>query len=85
LNISKPQQRILHALAQGGRIRHHRDTTGRIDHVDCLTREGLRLQDCDLAQFRTLKTRRWIASHGGGPYTITRSGLLAVRSQADNR
>ena len=85
MNISKLQQRVLHALAQGGRIQHHRDDHGRIGHIDCLTREGFRLVDCDLALFRALKRRGYIASRGGAAYHITRDGLIAVRSQGDNR
>ncbi len=85
MNISKPQQRVLHALAQGGRIQHHRDESGRLDHIDCLTREGFRLEACDLALFRKLRVRGWIASRGGGPYRITQEGLRAVRAQPDNR
>jgi uncharacterized protein YjhX (UPF0386 family) len=85
LNISRPEQRVLHALAQGGRIQHHRDAAGRLDHVDCLTRDGFRLDACDLCLFARLKRRRLIASEGGGPYRITREGLAVVRAQLDNR
>jgi len=85
LNISKPQQRILHALAQGGRIQHHRDANGRITHVDCLTREGFRLTACDLSLFTQLKHRRLIASREGGAYRISKEGLAAVRAQQNNR
>jgi uncharacterized protein YjhX (UPF0386 family) len=52
LNISKPQQRTLHALAQGGRILLERDERGHIVEAECLTREGWRLADCDLAVFK---------------------------------
>ena len=85
MNISKAQQRVLHALAQGGKIQHHRDPHGRVIHVDCLSREGFRLDACDLELFAKLKGRRLIASRGGGPYRISREGLLTVRAQADNR
>ena len=85
MNISKAQQRVLHALAQGGRIQHHRDETGRIVHVDCFTREGYRMATCDLALFAQLKHRRLIASHGGLAYRISREGLAAVRAQQNNR
>ena len=85
LNISKPQQRTLHALAQGGRILLERDETGRAIAAECLTREGWRLGDCTLELFKLLKRRRLIASHGGGPYRITREGLERLRPQGDNR
>jgi hypothetical protein len=86
VNISKPQQRTLHALAQGGAIILERDEdTGDIISADCMTRDGWRLSDCTLDVFRSLKRRRFIASSGGGPYRITRDGLLSLRSQLDNR
>ncbi len=85
MNISKPQQRTLHALAQGARIEPVRDDNGRIVDVDCITREGWRLSDCSLSVFKALKKRRFIASNGGGPYRITRDGAVSLRSQADNR
>jgi uncharacterized protein YjhX (UPF0386 family) len=85
LNISRPEQRVLHALAQGGTIRHHRDARGRIVQVDCVTRDGWRLLVCDLLLFARLRRRGFIASSAGGPYSITREGLAAVRSQLDNR
>jgi len=85
LNISKPQQRVLHVLARGGRIQHHRDATGRITHIDCLTREGLRLEACDLRLFAQLRQRRLIISREGGAYRISKEGLAAVRAQQDNR
>lgn len=85
MNISKPQQRTLHALAQGGAILIERDDRGGLIGADCITRDGWRLADCDLAVFRALKQKRLIASQGGGPYRITREGLLRLRAQADNR
>ena len=85
MNISKPQQRVLHALAQGGRIQHQRDARGHIIHIDCFTREGYRMATCDLALFHQLKQRRLIASRGGLAYRITREGLEAVRAQQNNR
>jgi len=51
LNISKPQQRTLHALAQGGAILIERDERGSLIDAECITRDGWRLSDCDLAVF----------------------------------
>ncbi|MGH6617273.1 YjhX family toxin [Sphingomonas sp.] len=86
MNISKYEQRVLHALAQGGRIVHRWDDADkRIVAIDCFTREGHRLADCSLALFRRLRRRALIASMGGQPYRITRLGLAAVRAQLDNR
>jgi uncharacterized protein YjhX (UPF0386 family) len=85
LNISKHEQRTLHALAQGGRILQTKDDRGDIIAVDCITRDGWRLADCTLGVFRKLRKRRLIRSEGGGPYRVTREGLAAVRAQVDNR
>jgi uncharacterized protein YjhX (UPF0386 family) len=85
MNVSKLEQRILHALAQGATIRHHRNEEGRLVAVDCATREGWILSDCTLDLFLRLKRRRLIASSGGAPYRITRAGLDAVRAQLNNR
>jgi uncharacterized protein YjhX (UPF0386 family) len=85
LNISKPQQRTLHALAQGGVIVLERDAKGGLLDAECLSRDGWRLADCDLAVFKSLKKKRLIASQGGRPYRITREGLMHLRAQLDNR
>lgn len=85
MNISKAQQRTLHALAQGARIELVRDDHGRIVDADCVTGEGWRLSDCSVAVFKSLKKRRLIASTGGGPYRITREGAVSLRAQGDNR
>jgi uncharacterized protein YjhX (UPF0386 family) len=86
VNISKHEQRVLHALAQGGRIVHRRDEqTGKITQVDCFTREGWRLDDCRMGVFQRLRRRQLIASQGGAPYRISRQGLAAVRAQLDQR
>ena len=85
LNIPKRQQRTLHALAQGATIRPVRDARGHIIDVDCVTGDGWRLADCDLAVFKALRRRGFITSRSGGPYRITREGLTNLRSQLDNR
>lgn len=84
MDISRDEQRILHLLAQGGRIeiiKQHRKITATV----CFTREGWRYGGLDLGLFRKLKRRRAIASRLGGPYRITRRGLELVRGQMDNR
>jgi uncharacterized protein len=84
MNISKLEQRVLHALAQGGHIRHTR-MDGRIVEIVCFTRDGYGLADCTMAVFKKLKARGLIESKNGGPYRISFCGRLAVRSQPDNR
>lgn len=85
MNVSKYEQRVLHALAQGGHIQHYKDEAGTIIEVDCMTRDGWRLGDCTLPLFKKLKRRGLIASNGGKAYRITAQGLAAVRGQLDNR
>jgi uncharacterized protein YjhX (UPF0386 family) len=71
VNISKYEQRVLHALAQGGQIQHYKKEAGAVIEVDCLTRDGWRLADCTLALFKKLKRRGFIASSRGKAYRIT--------------
>ena len=85
MDISRPEQRILHLLAQGGSITPIKDERGQIIAARCFTREGWQLSAFDLALFRKLKRRRAISSEKGQPYRITRRGLELVRSQPDNR
>jgi uncharacterized protein len=86
MDISRAEQRILHLMAQGGRIEITRnDDTGKIEEINCFSREGWRLPDITMAVFRKLKAKRAIASSGGKPYRITTRGLELVRSQLDNR
>ena len=85
MNISKAEQRTLHALAQGGAIRFERAANGKLTRADCYTREGHRLADCTLATVRRLLKRGLIRSTGGAPYRISRKGREAVRPQLDNR
>ena len=85
MNISKYEQRTLHALAQGGCIKHYKNDKGDIIEIDCVNRDGWRLSDCTLEIFKKLRRRRFIRSEDGGPYRISRDGLAAVRAQFDNR
>ena len=85
MNISRAEQRTLHALAQGGRILLERDDQGRIIAASCFTREGWVLDGCNLEQWRSLKRKGVIKSRNGGPYVVNRDGLSRLRSQLDNR
>ena len=85
MNISKHEQRVLHALAQGGRIEFERAANGRVTDIDCITRDGWRLEDCTLGVFRKLRKKRLIESRDGAAYRISRLGRLTVRPQLDNR
>ncbi|MBL3570189.1 hypothetical protein BV509_03655 [Rhodovulum sulfidophilum] len=86
MNISKREQRVLHVLAQGGRIVHDRPAAGgKIVTITCFTRDGLVLSDCALDVFGRLRRRRLIESRNGGPYRISHRGRLSVRAQPDNR
>jgi len=85
MNISKAEQRTLHALARGGAIFVEKDVRGKIATVNCATREGWTLEDCTLTVFRRLRQRGLVASALGGPYRITYEGRRSVRAQFDNR
>ncbi|WP_442583513.1 YjhX family toxin [Mesorhizobium sp. ASY16-5R] len=85
MDISRTEQRILHLLAQGGRIEIEKDGRKRIAAAHCLTRDGWRYPGFDLDLFRKLKRKRAVSSSQGGPYRITRRGLELVRSELDNR
>lgn len=85
MNVSKDEQRVLHALAQGGRIHVVKDERGRIDQVQCFNRDGFILPVCSQEVFRKLRSKKAIISHEGRPYVITRRGLEIVRAQFDNR
>lgn len=85
MDISREEQRVLHVLAQGGAIHAQKAPNGKIIGVECLNRDGWRMQQCNLSLFRKLKNKKAIASSDGRPYRITRRGLELVRSEYDNR
>lgn len=85
MNISKNEQRVLHALAQGGLIKVIKDDKNHVLKADCITRDGWFLTACTLDVFKKLRKRRLIRSQGGAPYRITRDGLLAVRAELCQR
>lgn len=85
MNISELEQRVLHVLARGGRIRHSRGEGGKITQVICFTYDGHVLSDCAPDLFARLRRRRITSSSHGQPYRITRRGVEAVRAQSDNR
>ncbi len=84
MDISRTEQRILHMLAQGGRIEIEKNDK-KIEAVRCLTRDGWHYPGMDIGLFRKLKRKKAVASSAGGPYRITRRGLELVRSELDNR
>lgn len=85
MDISRAEQRILHLLAQGGRIELFRNDERKIERVNLFTREGWVFSGLDLVTFRKLKQKRAIASKGGQPYRITERGLVLVRAEQNNR
>ncbi len=85
MDISRAEQRVLHLLAQGGRIEIARDDRGDIEELACYSRDGWLYTDFSLILFRKLKRKRAIASRNSKPYRITPRGLELVRSQPDNR
>ncbi|MDX8512953.1 YjhX family toxin [Mesorhizobium captivum] len=85
MDISRTEQRILHLLAQGGRIEIEKNESKKIASVQCLTRDGWHYPGLDLNLFRKLRRKKAVSSSAGGPYRITRRGLELVRAELDNR
>ena len=84
MDISRDEQRILHLMAQGGRIEIIRESKA-ITEIRCFTRDGWVYPGFDLELFRKLKRKKAISSSGGNPYRITERGLQLVRSEFNNR
>lgn len=85
MDISRDEQRILHLMAQGGRIEINRSNGKTSDQAKCFTRDGWLYPDFGLELFRKLKRKKAISSSGGRPYRITQRGLILVRAQLNNR
>jgi uncharacterized protein YjhX (UPF0386 family) len=85
VNISKTEQRVLHALALGGHIVVERARGGRVTDVTCLTREGHGHESCTLDIFRKLRRKGLIESRSGAPYRISDRGRRNVAARPDNR
>lgn len=85
MNISRIEKRVLDVLAQGGRILMIKDEAGRLMDISCVTGEGWRLSICTLDLFKGLRRRRLVVSTGGGPYLISRLGLLALSQIGQKR
>lgn len=85
MDISRAEQRILHLLAQGGRIEIERTENKKIETANCYTRDGWLYPGFGIELFRKLKQLKAIKSSGGHPYRITERGLRLVRAQLDNR
>ncbi|MGG6895366.1 YjhX family toxin [Rhizobium sp. BR 315] len=85
MDISRAEQRILHLLAQGGRIETERSENKKIETVYCFTRDGWLYPDFGIDLFRRLKRLKAIKSTDGHPYRISDKGLRLVRAQLNNR
>jgi uncharacterized protein YjhX (UPF0386 family) len=85
MDISRDEQRVLHALAQGGRIALLKNDAGKVTGLEFFNREGWLMNNCTLLLFKKLKAKKAIRSQNGQPYRITKRGLELVRSEYDNR
>ena len=85
MDISRDEQRVLHALAQGGNITPVKDHKGRITAVELYNRDGWRIPAFTLLLFKKLKSKKAIASQKSQPYRITRRGGIVLRPAHDER
>ena len=85
MDISRDEQRVLHALAQGGIIKPLKNHKGRIAGLELYNRDGWLMPVLTLPLFKKLQRKKAVKSQNGEPYRITRRGLELVRSEFDNR
>ncbi|MGD9637991.1 MAG: YjhX family toxin [Alphaproteobacteria bacterium] len=85
MNISKDEQRVLHALAQGGLIKVEKNEKNKIIKILCFNRDGWVLTHCTMIIFNKLRKKGLVASKNSLPYRITSLGIRTVRAQLDNR
>lgn len=74
INVSRDERRILLALAWGGSITFLTDEMGKTVEVECYSREGWRMTQCNLSIFKKLKSKRLVESLGNQGYRISRAG-----------
>ena len=85
MDISRDEQRVLHARAQGGNITPIKDHKGRIIAAQLFNRDGWAMPAFTLLLFKKLRSKKAIASQQSRPSRITKRGLELVRSEFDNR
>ena len=76
MDISKPEQRVLHLLAQGGRIDFEKDERGRIIDITTVTRDGWAWNGCSLALFAKIGD-----AHAACTHDLPQVGLKPGRLQ----
>lgn len=85
MDISRDEQRVLHALAQGGYIVAVKNDRNKLVDLEFINRDGWLTSGLTPLIFAKLRAKKAIKSQNGKPYRITRRGLELVRSQGDNR
>jgi uncharacterized protein YjhX (UPF0386 family) len=85
MNISKNEQRVLHALAQGGFVQYDRAANGKITDITCFTREGYVLSNCTMDVFTKLRRKGLVASRKSGAYRISDRGRRTVGAHLAHR
>jgi len=79
MNISKKERKALEMLSLGGKIILEKDARNRPLEAPFVTREGWFLDGAGLAEFKVLRSKRFIISRNGGHYTISREGILSLQ------